>query len=130
MIIYFQIDYLIFDFFKTQKNSFYKIKPDKKKEEIIKNQQDKNLSSKPNSQQEKNFSSSIIINNNTDFNSYNKNMNKELIQYNNIYRKNKVLDMQSNNFFNFNNRNTVNGFNNTFYKTYLYTQEIENGIRI
>ena len=119
-----------FDFFKTQKNSFYKIKPDKRKEEIIKNQQDKNFSSKQNSQQEKNFSSSIIINNNTDFNSYNKNMNKELIQYNNIYKKNKVLDMQSNKFFNFNNRNTVNGFNNTFYKTYLYTQEIENGIRI
>jgi len=116
----------IINFFKTQKNNFYKIKQDKKQEEIYKNQQDVRKDTIPNPNHEKMNSSSIFIKNNISFNQANKNMIRDSLRYNNIYKKNKILDMKSKNSFNINNRNTVNGFNDTFFKSHVYTKTLEN----
>ena len=116
----------IINFFKTQKNNFYKIKQDKKQEEIYKNQQDVRKDTIPNPNHEKMNSSSILIKNNISFNQANKNMIRDSLRYNNIYKKNKILDMKSKNSFNINNRNTVNGFNDTFFKSHVYTKTLEN----
>ena len=116
----------IINFFKTQKNNFYKIKQDKKQEEIYKKQQDVRKDTIPNPNHEKMNSSSILIKNNISFNQANKNMIRDSLRYNNIYKKNKILDMKSKNSFNINNRNTVNGFNDTFFKSHVYTKTLEN----
>jgi len=71
-------------------------------------------------------SSSIFIKNNISFNQANKNMIRDSLRYNSIYKKNKILDMKSKNSFNINNRNTVNGFNDTFFKSHVYTKTLEN----
>ena len=113
--------------FKTQKDSFYKIKPDKMKEEIIKNQQDKNWRYTQNQKQEKIFSS-VLINNDIDFNMANKNIKLDLIQQNNISKKNKIFDKKSEDCFNNENRNTANGFSDKFYKAYIYSKTIENNL--
>ena len=118
----------IINFFKIQKNNFSKIKQDKKQEEIYKNQQDIRKNTIPNPNQEKMNSSSILLNNNISFNQTNKNMIRDSLRYNNIYKKNKILDMKSKNCFNINNRNTVNGFNDTFYKSHVYTKTLENDL--
>ena len=113
--------------FKTQKDSFYKVKPDKIKEEIIKNQQDKNLRLTQNKKQEKIFSS-VLINNDIEFNVANKNIKLDLIQQNNISKKNKIFDKKSEDCFNNENRNTANGFSDKFYKAYIYSKTIENNL--
>ena len=113
--------------FKTQKDSFYKVKPDKIKEEIIKNQQDKNLRLTQNKKQEKIFSS-VLINNDIEFNVANKNIKLDLIQQNNISKKNKIVDKKSEDCFNNENRNTANGFSDKFYKAYIYSKTIENNL--
>ena len=114
------------NFFKTQKDYFYKIKHDKKKEEIFKNQQDKRKDSIPNTQHEKISSSTIVINNNININIENRKLKADIIRYNKVYKKNKIMDMKSKNYFIMNNRNTVNGVNDTFYKSHLYTKTLEN----
>ena len=116
----------IINFFKTQKENFYKIKQDKKKEEIYKNQQDKRLETIHNPKQEKMNSSSIVINNNMNLNIANKSLIKDSIRYNKIYKKNKISDVKSKNYFIINNRNTINGLNDTFYKSHVYTKTLEN----
>ena len=113
--------------FKTQKDSFYKVKPDKIKEEIIKNQQDKNLRLTQNKKQEKIFSS-VLINNDIEFNVANKNIKLDLIQQNNISKKNKIFDKKSEDCYNDENRNTANGFSDKFYKAYIYSKTIENNL--
>lgn len=113
-------------FFQTQKDYFHNIKQEKRKEEIIKNQQDKRKESLPNNNKHEKFSSStILVNNNINFNIENKFGNNDIMK-NNVYKKNKISDIKAKKYFNINNRNTVNGFNDTFYKTQLYTNTLEN----
>jgi hypothetical protein len=116
----------IINFFKTQKENFYKIKQDKKKEEIYKNQQDKRMETIHNPKQEKMNSSSIVINNNMNLNIANKSLIRDSIRYNKIYKKNKISDVKSKNYFIINNRNTIHGLNDTFYKSHVYTKTLEN----
>ena len=110
--------------FKTQKHYFDKMKQDKIKEEKIKNQQDK-APNPNNKQHEKLLSSTIVINNNINFNINNKSMNSNFLR-NNIYKKNKILNMKTKNYLNINCRNSVNGINDSFYKTHLFTKTLEN----
>ena len=110
--------------FKAQKNYYDKMKQDKLKEEKNKNQQDK-ATNPNNKQHEKLMSSTIVINNNINFNINNKSMNSNFLR-NNIYKKNKILNMKTKNYLNINYRNSVNGINDSFYKTHLYTKTLEN----
>ena len=113
------------DYFQTQKNYYHKIKYDKKKEEIIKNQQDKILVV-DNQEHKKIMSSTIVINNNINLNIEDKNKNSSSVRYNNIYKKNKIPDLKTKKILNVNIRNSVNSLNDTFYKTHIYTKTLEN----
>ena len=113
------------DYFQTQKNYYHKIKYDKKKEEIIKNQQDKILVV-DNQEHKKIMSSTIVINNNINLNIEDKNKNSSSVRYNNVYKKNKIPDLKTKKIFNVNIRNSVNSLNDTFYKTHIYTKTLEN----
>ena len=117
------------NYFQTQKNYYHKIKYDKKKEEIIKNQQDKipnidNLKK----QHEKVMSSSIVMNNNFNINIDNKNKNCDSLKYNKVYKKNKIPDLKTKKYLNIIGRNSVNSMNDTFYKTHIYTKTFENDL--
>ena len=114
------------NFFQTQNNNFYKKKQDKNTKEIFKNQQDKKNELNPNPKHEKFSSSTIVINNNINFNINNKNLKAESIRYNNVYKKNRILEKNSKNYFNINNRNIGNCLNDTFEKSHLYTKTLEN----
>ena len=113
------------DYFQTQKNYYHKIKYDKKKEEIIKNQQDKILVV-DNQEHKKIMSSTIVINNNINLNIEDKNKNSSSVRYNNIYKKNKIPDLKTKKILNVNIRNRVNSLNDTSYKTHIYTKTLEN----
>ena len=67
-----------------------------------------------------------MINNHINFNIESKNVNSEFIKYNNnnVYKKNKVTGMKYKNYINI-NRNSVNGLNETFYKTHLYNKTLD-----
>ena len=112
------------NYFQIQKNYYHKIKYDKKKEEIIKNQQDKKLAV-DNQEHKKFMSSTIVINNNINLNIEDKNKNSVSLRYNNVYKKNKIPDLKNKKYLNVNIRNSVNNLNNTFYKTHVYTKTFE-----
>ena len=117
------------NYFQTQKNYFHKIKYDKKKEEIIKNQQDKvlnNVTSKK--QHEKVMSSSIVMNNNFNINIDNKIKNSDSVKYSKVYKKNKIPDLKTKKYLNIYGRNSVNSMNDTFYKTHIYTKTCESDL--
>jgi hypothetical protein len=115
------------NYFETQKNYYHKIKYDKKKEEIIKNQQDKALNMDK-KQHEKVMSSSVVINDSINLNIDNKNNNSESVKYNNVYKKNKIPDLKKKKYLNIICRNSVNSANDTFYKTHIYTQTFESDL--
>ena len=113
------------DYFQANRNYYHKIKYNKKKEEIIKNQQDKILVV-DNQEHKKILSSTIVINNNINLNIEDKNKNSASVKYNNVYKKNKIPDLKTKKFLNVNIRNSVNSLNDTFYKTHIYTKTLEN----
>ena len=115
------------NFFNTQKNNFYKVKQDTQKEGIIKNQQDeKKVINNNNNKHEKISSSTIVINNNINLNIDNNNMNSDTMKCSNVYKKNKIMNMKSKKYFNISKNYNINGLNDTFYKTHLYTKTLEN----
>ena len=47
-----------------------------------------------------------------------------LPRYNNIDKKNRILETKSKNYFNINGRIGANGLNETFYKSHCYTNTL------
>ena len=110
--------------FKTNNDCFYKIKQAIRKEETIKNLRDRKICIPNIKQHAKINSSTIVINNNINFNIRNKNMIGPLPRYNNIDKKNRILETKSKNYFNINGRICANGLNETFYKSHCYTNTL------